>query len=224
MTEEYMDERERDLFDYLRNNFTDPEGRAIRSTKAYTATASQTKFIIPGSKVVSVADTIDVDGTTYRKGYHYTVTYGEGEKGVTILNLTASGPTLAGGETVTVVYDHGSSAIEREFSRTDVTLPRVVMMFLTASEEPAALGDHIESGTGSYVNASYRIEIRDKYATRARRTLSQIFNICRRLRHSNLFRTNLTFAGDVQNFDYDIEKAAYVWQFDLDVQWEVIFG
>jgi len=28
----------------------------------------------------------------------------------------------------------------------------------------------------------------------------------------------------MQNFDYDNEKAAYVWQVSLEIQWEVMFN
>lgn len=223
MTEEYFADRERDLLDYLRNEFTDPENRITTITKTFTATNGQSTFVFPMTRIKNVADTLDIDGTEYRKGYHYTVQYGEGDRETTILTLNSNVPVLTAGQVVTVDFASGPSAIEREFSRADVKLPRVVLKFLTMTEEPAGLGDQIEDGLGSYMNVSYRIEVRDSYATRARQLTSELFNICRRLRHRNLFRTNLSGVGDVQNFDYDNEKEAYVWQFTLDLQWEGIF-
>ena len=164
-----------------------------------------------------------VEGVTKRKGYNFKVSYGEGNNTTTVTLNT--GATLD--DEVIIVYDFGSSMVEREFSRSDVKLPRVVMMFLTGSEEPAALNDDMAdgdvSGKGSYFNVSYRVEIRDKYANRARVTASKAFNLGQKLRRANLFRTNITNSTDMQNFDFDIEKHAYVWQFTINIQWEIIF-
>ena len=113
--------------------------------------------------------------------------------------------------------------IEREYARTDTTLPRVVMMFLTGSEEYAGLGDTMETGKGSYMNASYIFEVRDRYATRARVLASKAFNLGRKLRHAGIFRVVISSSSDLQTFDYDREKEAYVWQFTLDIQWDSIF-
>ena len=228
MTEEYIDERERDLLDYFRNNLVDPISRGINTTDVLTAVASQTIFFLQQTLVKNVADTITrtrsaVD-TTLRKGYDYYVIYGEGK--VELTQVVLRTPSTVG-DTLTIPYHYGESIIEREYSRSDVTLPRVVMMFLGGSENFAALGDYMDVegvGTqGSYFNASYRFEIRDKYATRARKTMSQMMNWCKKLRHANVFRINITRAVDAQNFDYDMEKNAYVWQFTLEIEWEVMF-
>ena len=227
MTEEYLYERERDLLDYFRNNLTDPETRGKDTTEVFTATASQTDFYLTQTLVKNVADTITrlrgATTTTLRKGYDYTVTYGEGKESTKVVLTSAS--TV--GDTITIIYHYGESIMEREYSRTDVMLPRVIMMFLTGSENFASLGDYmdVESvGTqGSYFNASYRFEIRDKYATRARRVVSQLMNLCKKLRHDNIFRINITRAVDAQNFDYDLEKNCYVWQFTLEIEWEIMF-
>jgi len=223
MAEEYVYERERDMLDYFRNNLTDPESRSTTFTDTFTATEGQTQFVLTNTKVKNVRDTITVDGATLRKGTGYTVEYGEGNEKTTV-TLT-SGATLD--DEVVIIYDFGPSMVEREFSRSDVKLPRVVIMFLTGSEEAAALNDDIADGTvsgkGSYFNASFRVEIRDKYANRARRLASQAFNLGQKMRRANLFRTNITNSSDMQNFDYDIEKDAYIWQFTLNVQWEIIF-
>lgn len=225
MTEEFIYERERDLLDYLRNNMTDPldntpDARAVDKTESFTATAGQTVFTLNNVLVKNVADEITVDGVTKRKGYDYYVTYGEGKTGNTTVTLYV-GATV--GDAVIISYRYGQSLIEREFSRTDSKLPRIVMMFLTGEEDFAALGDLMEGTKGSYFNVSYRIEIRDKYANRARELASQCFNLFRKLRQESLFRTNITRAGSVQNFDYDVEKEAYIWQFTGDVQWEIMY-
>ena len=219
MAEEYIYERERDLLDYLRNNLTDPEERGTDATETHTATAGQTEFILNHQLVKNVADTITVNAVTKRKGYDYTVEYGEGKES-TILTLKV-GATV--GHAVVITYHYGSSLIEREFSRTDTTLPRVVMMFLIGEEDFAALGDIMEFGKGSYFNVSFRIEIRVRYANRARILASQAFNLFRKLRQQSLYRTNITRAGSVQNFDYDRDKEAYIWQFTGDVQWEILY-
>lgn len=225
-TEEYIYERERELLDYFRNQTTDPIATArssITKTDTFTATASQTVFILKNTRVKNVRETITVDSVTKRKGYDYFITYGAGNKVTTItLNTGASVD-----DEVIIIYDFGPSMIEREFSRSDAKLPRIVIMFLTGSEEPAALnddmGDGVTSGQGSYFNASFRIEIRDKYANRAREIASKAFNLGQKMRHANLFRTNITNSTDLQNFDFDIEKDAYIWQFTFNVQWEIIF-
>lgn len=227
MTEEYIDERERDLLDYFRNNLTDPESRGEIVTESFTAAASQTVFYLSNTAVKNVADTINRTRSAIlvvlRKGYDYTVTYGEG-KDVTKVILTSASTV---GDTLDIQYFFGPSMIEREYSRTDVQLPRIVMMFLTGSENFAALGDYMDVegiGTqGSYFNAVYRFEVRDKYATRARRLCSQAQNLCKKLRHDNIFRVNITRASDVQNFDFDMEKNAYIWQFSLEIEWEIMF-
>jgi len=220
MTEEFIYERERDLLDYLRNNLTDAESRGTDvSGEEHTATAGQTAFTLTHALVKNVSEIITVDGATKRKGYDFTVSYGEG-KDNTIVTLKTGANV---GEAVIIPYHYGQSLIEREFSRTDTKLPRVVMMFLLGDEDYAALGDMMEYGKGSYFNVSFRIEIRDRYANRARELSSQAFNLFRKLRHANLFRTNITRAGSLQNFDYDPEKEAYVWQFTGDVQWEILF-
>lgn len=219
MAEEFVYERERDLLDYFRNNIEDPINRSKTVTKVFTASASQTEFILPDPLVKNVADTIDKDGSTLRKGTHYTVEYGEGKfnKTKVILNTAAEI-----NDEITIDYTFGSSMLEREFSRTDTTLPRSIMMFLTGSEEFSGLGDEMENSTGSYFNVSFRFEVRDKYASRARRLTSQLFNLARKLRRQNLFRMNIARAYDMENFDYDPEKEAYIWQFSLDVQWDLL--
>jgi len=223
MTEEFFDQRERDMLDYFRNNFTDPIDRGNTITETFTATAGQTEFNLRNTLVKNIADTITVDATTKRKGYHYTVDYGEGNETTTVTFNSA----MIGGETVEITYYYGSSVIEREFSRDDSALPRVIFYFLTGTEQVAALGDYMNANgngeKGSYHNASYRIEVRDRYASRARRLVSQLFNVPKKMRHANLFRVNIVLASDMQNFDFDKDKEAYIWQFNLDIQWEIMF-
>jgi len=220
MAEEYIYERERAILDYLRNNLVDPEARGTDIIgESHTATAGQTVFTLFNNSVKNVADTITVNAVTKSKGYDYTVQYGEGKRPTTVtLNVGAGA-----GEIVLISYHHGPSMIEREFSRTDTKLPRVIMMFLIGEEEFSSLGDTMEFGKGSYFNVSFRMEIRDKYANRARETASKVYNLFKKLRHANLFRTNITRAGSIQNFDYDRDKEAYVWQFTGDIQWEIRF-
>jgi len=224
MTEEFIFERERDMLDYFRNNLADPENRAIVATETFTAAAGQTEFWLGQTLVKNVRDTITLNSNTLSKGYHYTVEYGEGKDRTKIILKT---PALLN-DIIVIIYSYGQSIIEREFSRTDVLLPRVVCMFLSGTENFAALGDYMDvegvGQQGSYYDAIYRFEIRDKYATRARKIASQVFNICRKMRHANLFRVNITRGTDMQNFDYDNEKAAYVWQVSLEIQWEVMFN
>jgi len=219
MAEEFFDQREQELLDYFRNNFTDPSSRGTDTTDTFTATAGQTVFTLTNTLVKNVAETITVDGATMRKGYDYSVAYGSGNTSTTV--TLEVGATV--GDAVVIAYHYGSSAVEREFSRTDVILPRVVMMFITGTERMAGLGDAMEGSKGSYFIASYRIEVRDRYASRARRSLSTMFNLVRKLRHENLFRMIMCRASDVQNFDYDREKEAYIWQFTIDVQWDLLF-
>lgn len=220
MAEEYVYERERELLDYYRNNLTDPETRrSISTTDTFIASDGQTKFELKNTLVKNVADTIKVASITLRKGHNYTIVYGEG-KNPTILLLN-SGATL--NDEVKITYCYGKAMIEREYSRTDVTLPRVVMMFLTGSEDPAGLGDCMNTGKGTYFNASYRFEIRDKYASRARELASKAFNLGMKIRHANLFRVIITNSSDMANFDYDIEKNAYIIQFTLDITWDLMF-
>ena len=220
MTEEFIYERERDLLDYLRNNLTDPASRGTDVTdESFTATAGQTVFTLANTLVKNVAETITVAGATKRKGYDFTVQYGEGNSSTTVTLKTGASVD----DEVLISYHYGPSLVEREFSRTDTVLPRVIMMFLIGEEDFAALGDIMEGGKGSYFNVSFRIEVRDRYANRARELMSQAFNLFRKLRQESLFRTNITRAGSVQNFDYDRDKEAYVWQFTGDVQWEILY-
>jgi len=219
MTEEYIYQRERDLLDYFRNNLTDPEARGTDTTDTFTATALQTKFTLKNNFVKNVADTITVNSVTKYKGSDYYVTYGEG-KNVTTVTLSTAASV---GNSVVIGYHYGESFVEREFSRTDVKLPRIIIMFLSGSEGFAALGDYVESTLGSYFNVSYRIEIRSKYASQARQLSSEAFNLCKKMRHSNLYRTNITRPNALMNFDYDREKECYIWMFNIDIQWEIMF-
>lgn len=219
MAEEFFDQREQELLDYFRNNFTDPSARGTDTSDSFTATAGQTIFELTNVLVKNVAETITVEGVTKRKGYDFTVEYGEGNH---VTNVVLNTGAILN-DTVIIEYHYGSSAIEREYSRTDVILPRIVMMFMTGGEIYAGLGDAMESSKGSYFVASYRIEIRDRYASRARRSLSTMFNLVRKLRHQNLFRMIISKASNVQNFDYDREKEAYIWQFTLNIQWDLLF-
>lgn len=220
MGEEYIYEREREFLDYLRNNIVDPATRGTNVTnESFTATAGQTVFTLANTLVKNVADTISVNGVTKYKGYDYYVTYGEGNHTTTVTLRTGASV----GNIVLISYHYGSSLIEREFSRNDTELPRVVVMFIMGDEDFSSLGDTMEYGKGSYFNVSYRIEIRDRYATRAREVTSKVFNQIRKMRHANLFRTNITRAGSIQNFDYDRDKEAYVWQFTAEIQWEICF-
>jgi len=225
MAEEYIFERERDLLDYLRNNITDPldgtaDVRAQDYEETFTATDGQTEFILGKALVKNVADTITVDGATKRKGYDFYVTYGEGKQSNTKVTLRIGATT---DDSVVINYRYGQSLIEREFSRDDSKLPRIVMMFLLGDEEFASLGDLMESTKGSYFNVSFRIEIRARYATQARELASKAFNMFRKMRQATLYRTNISRSGSVQNFDYDTEKECYVWQFTGDVQWEIMY-
>jgi len=220
MAEEFIYQRENELLDYFRNNQVDPEARGKDTTETHTATDGQTVFWLNNVFVKNVADTITVEGVTKRKGTDYLVTYGEG-KGKTKVTLNTGAST---GDSVIIGYHYGKSLIEREFSRTDILLPRIVMMFITGSEEFAGLGDAMEDSTGSYFNAVYKYEVRDKYASRARRLASEMFNLARKLRRQNLFRQNIARAYDLENFDYDIEKEAYIWQFKLDIQWDLLMS
>jgi len=217
MTEEYIYERERNLLDYFRNNITDPTSRGTTTTYVTTGTGGQRVFTFPNTYVKNVADTITVSASTKRKGANYTVAYGTGSASSTI-SFTANT-----GTGVSIAYHYGTSMIEREFSRSDAKLPRIVIMFLTGSEELAGLGDSMESTRGSYFNASYRIEIRSKYADQARELSSQAFNLARKMRRAGLYRTLLTTATDMQNFDFDPDKDCYIWQFTLNVQWEITY-
>lgn len=220
MTEEYFDERERELLDYFRNNMVDPATRGTDvSGETFTAGVAQTDFVLANTLVKNVAEIITVDGADKRKGYDFTVSYGEGNSSTTVtLNVA-----MTGGEIVVIPYHYGSAMIEREYSRTDTVLPRIVIMFLAGDELYAGLGDRVEDGLGSYITASYRIEIRDKYASRARRLLSEMFNWARKLRHAGLYKMIEAKPLDMQNFDYDRDKEAYIWQFTLDVRWDSIF-
>ncbi len=219
MTEEYLDDRHRELLDYFRNNGTDPEDRGQTITEEHTAIASQTEFLLNHVLVKNVSETITLDAVTLKKGKDFEVSYGEGKNRTKITLSSAA----VGGETLAVEYHFGPSMIEREWSRTDVLLPRVIMQFITGSEVLAGIGDAMLNTKGSYWVASFTFEIRDKYASRAARKLSEFFNLARKLRHQNLFRMIGSEATNIQNFDYDPEKEAYVWMFDLECEWDLPF-
>ncbi len=221
MTEEYIFDRERELLDYFRNNLEDYEDRGHTITEVHTIYMDDQETItLQHNFVKNVADTITINTTTYKKGKHYSVDYGVGTKEtiITFIDLT-----IKKNDIVTIIYYYGQALVEREFSRTDVTLPRIVMMFLLGTEEFVGLGEIMEDGIGSDFNASYRIEIRDKYADRARELFAKTFNLARKLRRAGLFRLIIASASDVQNFDYDPEKECYIWQFTLNVIWELPF-
>ena len=221
MAEEYLMDRERDFLDYIRNNLVDPSSRGTDITEeSHTMIALQTEIILRRNLVKNVADTITVDSVTKYKGKDYTVSYGEGKNSTTITLAAAPGVDIV----VLISYHYGPSLVEREFSRNDTQMPRVVMMFLTGSEDPAALGDYIESAQGSYFNGVYRFEVRSEYASQAREIASKLYNLGQKMRHANLFRTNITQSSDLQNFDYDIDKSAYIWQLSIKVQWEILFA
>jgi hypothetical protein len=220
MVEEFIYEREEELIDYFRNNLTDPDTRGTDVVdESFTATASQTVFTLANTEVKNVADTITVEGVTKRKGRDYVVSYGQGVANTTV--------TLKVGATVDdeilISYHYGDSMISREFAKDNTTTPRVIMMFLTGSEEFAGLGDALEDGTGSYFNATYRFEIRARYPGKARRIASQVFNLGKKARHANLHRLLITQSRDLGNFGYDRDKEVYIWQFSLDLQWDMIF-
>ena len=220
MTEEFIYERERDLLDFIRNNLSDPENRGTDVVdEEHIAIAGQTEFTLENTLVKNVADLIKVNDVEYRKGHYFKVEYGEGKA---VTKVIFNNP-LSLNDEVKISYHYGESMIEREFSRTDVTLPRVIIMFMMGDEEFASLGDALEFGKGVYFNVSFRLEIRDKYANRARRITSEAFNLFMKMRHANLFRTNITSAGSLENFDYDRDKEAYIWQFTGDIQWELRF-
>lgn len=222
MTEEFIYERERELLDYFRNNTDDPEERGIDVTEEehIISEDDQESITLNHNLVKNVADTIEINGLNYKKGKYYKVEYGIGNAETKIIfkNLT-----IENEDVVKVTYHYGQSLVEREFSRTDVTLPRVVMKFLLGTEEFSGLGEIMEDGIGSDFNATYRFEIRDKYADRAREIVAKTFNLARKLRHANLYKLIISSATDLQNFDYDPEKECYIWQFSLNVIWAIPF-
>ena len=219
MTEEYIMDRERDLLDFFRNNLDDPEDRGNAVEQTFIAVEGQTEFQLSNSLVKNVADTIKINDVLHYKGYHYKVEYGEGKRPSTV---TINTP-LEEDDEVKIMYSYGEAMVEREYSRSDAKLPRVILMFLTGSAVYGALGDNFEDGKGTYLPVAVQIEVRDRFANRARKIASQAFNLGLKMRHADLFRTNIVNPEDLQNMDYDIEKECYIWTFTLSVEWELIF-
>jgi len=216
---ELITDRENDLRDYLNNTIEDPEERGDSYVDTVTLAAGTTEYQLENNKVKYVADTISVAGSIKSKGFHYTVEYGVGEA-MTIITFTTP---LAVESEVIINYHCNVALVEKGFSRSATKLPRIVMTLINGDEDYAALGDQLEDGKGVYINANYRIEIRDIYATRCKKLASKVFNSVMALRHKDLFRVNITRANGLKNFDYDPDKDCYIWQFNCDIQWELIF-
>lgn len=220
MTEEFIFEREEELIDYFRNTQIDPLTRGTDVVdESHVATAGQTIFTLSNNEIKNVADIITVEGVSKRKGRDFVVAYGQGSSNTTV--TLKVGANLD--DEVLISYHYGESIVSREYAKDNSTVPRIIMMFLTGSEEFAGMGDELEDGTGSYFNATYKFEIRAKTPRQARVIVSQVFNIGKKARHAGLYRLLITKARDIGNFGYDNDKEAYIWQFSLDVQYDMIF-
>jgi len=223
MTQEYIETRENEFFDFL-NTYgpADPSTRGTEATESFTATAGQTVFNLASTTVKYVRG-ITNDGVFLRRGYDYKVDY----PGLINPSLTTPRITLTTGavinKVVAIKYHQGDNWFDMEYSRDSDIMPRVVMMFLTASQEYAGLGDLGQDGNAQFINATYQFEIRSLSAEQAKYITNRLFDMCNQVRQAILYKTNACIATDMTQINFDPDTNAYTWQFTVYIQWEVGF-
>jgi len=220
MAEESIDDRERELLDYILFNLEDPEERSTLVEEAFAAADGQEEYILNNNNITCVKNTITINGTTYRRGKHYIVEYGNSDEKTA--KITFSDP-LTTNDAVIIPYYYGTALIEREYSRTKTKLPRIIMKLLLGGEEFAGLGEITEGGQGSYFNMSYKFILRDSRDIRNDQTNASLLNILRRVRHAGLYKHIISAIESWETFGYDIAKECYIRHVSFNVKWEVNF-
>ena len=224
--EEYIYEREEELLDFLRNNLTDPKtSRGATKTDSFTASGgSDEEFTLTKNRVRNVIS-ITQEGTTIYRGYDYLVNYGEiGESApynqtvVTIRSTTLD-------DAIEIEYEYGEPYIVEGFTVEKVELPICVFEQLVANPEYTGVGEGFGAGKSQFVNASYLLEVRDKFKRRCKTKLHQAFNLVAQYRQQGKlpFRLSKVEPANMVQLDFDEEKRAWIGQLTIKVRWEVPF-
>jgi len=217
MTEEFFYQREDELYDWIAQNLVTADPLGTNETDTFTATASQTVFTLT-NKAVCYIKSVTVNSVLQKRGWDYTVTYGDVNQDTVVTMNTG----VSVGLSVVIVYHITDTFFDREYSRATEIMPRIILIYLTASKQRAGLGDIMTGGVGTFINASYRIEVRSLNAQEARRLASEMFNMADKARHANLYKTVWTLGSDMQQLNFDPDKNAYTFQMTLDVKWQLL--
>lgn len=174
---DYLRDREIEMWNYLRVNMIDPNGRGKSHTDLLDSEAGQVEFILSKNRVKHI-DSVKVDGVIKYMNYDYKVEFGEGANGKTTITLKESPGEED--DIVEIVYSYGKSMINEGFAREDVELPRINIIPMDINQEYVSIGEHSD-GTGAwiYYNCSYRVTLRSRYAKQLKSmydTFSKLIN------------------------------------------------
>lgn len=129
---------DKELVWLLRNNVTDPLSRGSSGSQNYTATASQSVFVITQAGVTNITS-VTVDSVSKTYGTDYTIS-----ESTTTSNYTVTFNTpLSGGEAVSIGYHYGGTWIYPDMPREDVQIgsyPRIGIKTLDSSMIEIDLG------------------------------------------------------------------------------------
>lgn len=214
--------REKELINSIRANTVDPESRGDDNTDSFTATASQTAFVLSDTRVKYISS-VTIDGVDKYIGYHYTLALGEGTSSSTVNLRTA----MTGGETVIIIYHYGQTILYEGFQRLESSLPRMSMILNGATSEMIAIGESGEqAGTKQkYWTANYQVEVRSSYASQLKDLLNEFSNMLDQLRQNNpqLYKTLIITVDRYVNYDFDNTLRLYRGRIFFTVKWIVNF-
>jgi hypothetical protein len=159
---DYLLDREREMWNYLRVNMTDPSGRGTAQVDTLNSTAGQTVYTLTKTQVKQITSVV-VSNVTKYNGYDYTIDFGEGTSGVT--TITFRNAPGAGTGNVVITYKYGKSMINEGYAREDAELPRINIIPVDVSQEYVSIGENSD-GTSAwiYYTGTYRATIRSRYA------------------------------------------------------------
>jgi hypothetical protein len=221
---ETLRNRELEFLTYLRNYMTDPNVRGLQDDDTFSASGTQTRFVLSKLHVRNILS-VTVGGTVVYPGHDYTVVYGEGDNTSIVTFRTAPSP---GTNNIIIIYKYGPSMINEGFQREDSELPRISMIPIGIIPEFVSIGEE-NDGTGNsqiYETGQYVCEIRSRFAGQLKSMVHEflaLVNGYRQIR-PNPYRTLIAQVTFIQPEDFDNELRIYRTKVMVSIKWLVDFG
>jgi hypothetical protein len=197
------------LTEIVRNNVTDPTaGRVTTATDTFDG--ANTVYTLTNPKVRAITS-VTVSGAKKYKWTDYTVSYGLGDTGTTVITFYSTTP--AGTGTVVIVYLYGQSLANLGFARDNATRPKISMIPLTDAQIQRYVGENY-GPTGVYFSLyqkSWSLEVRSDYALQCRTLMATLVNAINGIRHAGQMPYGVwdIWVGDVVDYDYNMDLKSY---------------
>ncbi|TRZ83629.1 hypothetical protein D4R86_00395 [bacterium] len=219
---DYLIDREREMWNYLRVNMTDPSSRGTATTDTFSSTAGQTVYTLTNYLVKQITS-VTVNGSASYNGHNYLVSYGEGKTGSTTLTFRVS-PGV-GTDNVVIAYKYGKSMLNEGFAREDSELPRINIIPTDINQEYVSIGENSDGATSAwiYYNCTYRTTIRSRYAKQLKTLYDEFSKLINTYRQSTP-QPYKTIEPRVQRIipqDFDNELRLYQAEVIFTVKWMI---